>query len=156
MNINQDEMQRCLAAVCQENGLRTDGEVNDLLERISFALKSRKITIQALELEVKIADAREERANEIIRKAEADVADESVRKVKRMLGPDTHVCFTPDNTPRDQRVQVSLVAEADLLKIERAVEKYISLLAHVDATGKITAGTLLSNQIKRAIGKQCP
>lgn len=152
MNINQDEMQRRLAAMCQENGLRTDGEVNDLLERISFALKSRKITIQALELEVKIADAREERANEIIRRARETV--ETARKVKRVLGPDTHVCYTPDNTPKDQRIQVSLVAELDLLKLERTAEQYLDLLSRVDAVGRLETGSLLSNQVKRAIGKQ--
>lgn len=38
---DQIEMQRMLAAVCQESGLRTDGEINHLVERISFALKAR-------------------------------------------------------------------------------------------------------------------
>ena len=38
--------------------------------------------------------------------------------IERLYGPHTHVCWTPDYTPREQREQVVLVRIADLERLE--------------------------------------
>lgn len=38
--------------------------------------------------------------------------------IERLTGPHTHVCWTPDYTPMDERELVSLVREADLVALE--------------------------------------
>lgn len=42
-------------------------------------------------------------------------------KLKRLYGPSTHVCWTPDYTPKDKRKMVVLVEAAELEKLESRV-----------------------------------
>ena len=44
--------------------------------------------------------------------------------IKRLSGPKTHICWTPDGTPPKDRKRVSLVLESDLVKMETALEWY--------------------------------
>ena len=39
-------------------------------------------------------------------------------KIRRLAGPRTHICWTPDTVPEKKRKLVSLVLEADLQKSE--------------------------------------
>jgi len=52
------------------------------------------------------------------------------KKTLRLAGPHTHICWTPDGTPKHKRFLVSLVKEDDLLEllIEREQLKYLRLL----------------------------
>lgn len=38
--------------------------------------------------------------------------------INRLAGPKTHICWTPDHTPKEQRERVCLVREDELLKYE--------------------------------------
>lgn len=40
-------------------------------------------------------------------------------KIERLAGPRTHVCWTPDATPPEDREVVSLVREDDLVELEK-------------------------------------
>lgn len=48
--------------------------------------------------------------------------------IKRLVGPKTHVCWTPDHTPVSQRERVSLVREDDLVKLDFLADKVIKWL----------------------------
>lgn len=61
-------------------------------------------------------------------------------KVKRLSGPNTHICWTPDAIPERKRELVSLAREADLLALEALAEDLrADLLAEIDRAEKAEA-----------------
>lgn len=52
--------------------------------------------------------------------------------IKRLAGPGTHVCWTPDHTPESERKVVCLVEESELLALEREVIQLLAFKRSVD------------------------
>ena len=48
--------------------------------------------------------------------------------IERLYGPHTHVCWTPDYTPPEQREQVVLVRLSDLERFERQRNELVRAL----------------------------
>lgn len=71
-------------------------------------------------------------------------------KVKRLSGPKTHICWTPDAIPERKRELVSLAREADLLALEALAEDLrVDLLAEIDRAEKAETER---DELKEALG----
>lgn len=43
--------------------------------------------------------------------------------IQRLVGPQTHICWTPDGKPKERQELVVLVRAADLERIERRIAR---------------------------------
>lgn len=57
--------------------------------------------------------------------------------IKRLSGPKTHICWTPDNKPENKRILVSLVSEKDLTTLEAENKRLIGALDKIVANEAI-------------------
>jgi len=53
-------------------------------------------------------------------------------KINRLVGPCTHICWTPNGKPRDEMDSVSLVLESDLKAAEDEIERLRGLAVVAD------------------------
>lgn len=51
--------------------------------------------------------------------------------IKRLSGPNTHICWTPDAVPQSQRQVVVLVKESDLIELEIKLNRAKDLLSGI-------------------------
>ncbi len=51
--------------------------------------------------------------------------------VERLMGPRTHICWTPDGVAKSQQEVVSLVRESDLIAMEIKLDRAMGLLERV-------------------------
>jgi len=123
-----------------------------------------KLVEMAAALDIFVSNDREQRVavtpEKLAALRAAIIADlaKDVEPLRVLHGPRTHVCWTPDSTPPDQRELVYVVGEADVVRTRATVAALQARVAELEKDGPVVRigtrgnGTAVMTPMREALG----